>query len=324
MTERRGVVQFEALPVYDGSRWDATAAERRVREWAGGEEDINWSKYRRAFAWFDTEKADTFGAYKLLHHDVRDGRLVTHRRGVIAAMGAVLGARGGVDIPETERRGVYNHLARHYKQFDMEPPEFHAVAAEDLERRVWQHGTDLRIERRDDGHPVIAGYAAVFEPAEADLGLFIERIRRGAFSRAIEEGQDVRALFNHDPNHVLGRRSAGTLRLREDDRGLWFEVDPPDTQMGRDVVAMIERGDVTGCSFSFRVRGEEWAESASDGPTVRIITSADLYDVGPVTFPAYPDTSVAVRSLETWRRRRAGHGRPDVLKRKLDLLNLEG
>ncbi|MFO8012113.1 MAG: HK97 family phage prohead protease [Phycisphaerae bacterium] len=198
----------------------------------------------------------------------------------------------------------------------------------DLERRV-RAGAEIRVERRDDGGPVIAGYAAVFEPAEADLGLFIERIRKGAFARALEERQDARALFNHDPNQVLGRASSGTLTLREDEKGLAFEIEPPDTQIGRDTVAVIERGDVDGCSFSFRTRRDEWTEP-EDGPIERVVLDVDLIDVGPVTFPAYPDTEVAVRSLEAHRAAEAaraagpppapeGHGNPDLLRRRLEL-----
>ncbi len=121
--ESRTVVAFEATPTVD-EPWDSTAAELRVREWATDDDEIDFEKYRRAFAWFDSEDADTLGAYKLPHHDFRDGRLVVNRRGMIAAMGALLGARGGVDIPDADKERVHGHLARHYAQYDLDPPEF--------------------------------------------------------------------------------------------------------------------------------------------------------------------------------------------------------
>ncbi|MEM4167544.1 MAG: HK97 family phage prohead protease [Candidatus Caldarchaeum sp.] len=124
----RAAVPHEKLPLYDGDTWDADTALSRIRQWAGGEDNIDWEKYRRAFAWYDAENSETFGAYKLPHHDVVDGELVTHRKGVIAAMQALLGARGGTDIPDADFDAVYKHLAEHYSEFDMEPPERAFVA----------------------------------------------------------------------------------------------------------------------------------------------------------------------------------------------------
>ena len=153
----------------------------------------------------------------------------------------------------------------------------------------------------------ITGYAAVWDsPSEVMGGMFggdfIEKVRRGAFSRALSQKQDVRALFNHDPSKVLGRTANGTLRLEEDSRGLRYEIDLPDTQQGRDLRELVKRGDVSQSSFSFRVfrdenkRGDIWREPES-GPAERTLTDVDLLDVSPVTYPAYPETSVSARSL---------------------------
>jgi hypothetical protein len=124
--QEKAVPPHETPKAPEDRPWDADAAERRIREWAGGpdKDSVNWSKYRQAFAWYDAEDPENFGSYKLPHHDVIDGRLVVVWRGTAAAMAALLGARGGVDIPAADRRAVYRHLARHYRQFDKEPPEF--------------------------------------------------------------------------------------------------------------------------------------------------------------------------------------------------------
>lgn len=149
--------------------------------------------------------------------------------------------------------------------------------------------------------PVLAGYAALFgvpsSPIYGEGPPFVETIRRGAFTRAIAEAQDVRALWNHDASLVLGRSTSGTLVLAEDEKGLSFVVTPPDTQWARDLLTLVERGDVSQCSFSFSVRegGDSWAQR--DGRYTRELTDVSLYDVGPVTYPAYPATSVGVRSV---------------------------
>ena len=125
------IVEFKAHKKADeGTAWDGAAARKRLLEWAGGE-NPDWGKYQQGFAWFDAEKKETQGAYKLPHSDIIDGDLCDVWKGVAAAMSALLGGRGGTDIPEDDRRGVYDHLAKHYKQFDKEPPEFRAALEED-------------------------------------------------------------------------------------------------------------------------------------------------------------------------------------------------
>lgn len=175
---------------------------------------------------------------------------------------------------------------------------------QNTERRVVvTDDAELRIEPNSDGNGpgTMSGYAAKFNKWSADLGGFVERIMPGAFKDAIDDA-DVRALKNHDSNLLLGRTKAGTLELEENKTGLRFKVKLPDTTAGRDVAAEVKRGDITGCSFSFTVEenGDEWLEK--DGiikRTIRVFKR--IFDVGPVVFPAYPDTSVAVRSLEQFR-----------------------
>src|SRR5690606_23636899 len=144
----------------------------------------------------------------------------------------------------------------------------------------------------------VAGYAAVFGAAADIAGQFREILAPGAFRDTI--GGDVRALIDHDSGRVIGRTTAGTLRLAEDDVGLAVEIDLPDTQDGRDLATLIARGDISGMSFGFVVTRQEW-DDTGDMPT-RTILAVDLREVSAVAFPAYDDTSIALRSLESARR----------------------
>lgn len=192
----------------------------------------------------------------------------------------------------------------------------------DAERRFMTAG--LRIERRADNKPVLAGHAAVFNEKSENLGGFREIVAPGAFDDALKK-DDVRALFNHDANFVLGRSIAKTLRLLQDDRGLAYEIDLPDTQTIRDlVIAPVERGDISGSSFGFRVlpNGQDWTED-EDGVLIRTLTAVRLHDVSPVTFPAYPQTDVAVRSMNDWRAARAPAFRPLFAAARARLLEAE-
>lgn len=157
--------------------------------------------------------------------------------------------------------------------------------------------TPVELRADGDGPRRLIGHAAVFNEDSAigpldDWG-WMERIAPGAFRTAIAD-DDVRALFNHDPNIVLGRNRAGTLRLSEDATGLAVEITMPDTQAARDVRTLIERGDVSQMSFGFSVKRQMW-EELEDGKVRRTIQEVKLYDVSPVTFPAFPSTDVAVR-----------------------------
>ena len=164
------------------------------------------------------------------------------------------------------------------------------------------------IELRDDHDtPTIVGHAALFNSVSLDIGGFMggfrETIEPGAFEDAIS-GSDIRSLFNHDSNIVLGRMSAGTLTVAEDDVGLLTETMPPDTQLVRDIVlAPMRRGDITQMSFAFKLKpGKQGAryDEDDDGNVLRTIIAGgvrELYDTSVVTYPAYPDTTVAVRSL---------------------------
>ena len=156
---------------------------------------------------------------------------------------------------------------------------------------------ELRV-KTDDDKMTLTGYAAVFDSLSENLGGFREKIEPGAFKNSLAKS-DCRALFNHDSNIVLGRQSAKTLRLKEDKTGLLMECDLPDTQFARDLMISVNRGDITQQSFGFTVKIDEWEENRETGEATRTLKEIDqLFDVSPVTFPAYPDTTVAKRSLE--------------------------
>jgi hypothetical protein len=160
-----------------------------------------------------------------------------------------------------------------------------------IERRYYP-ATEIRTINENE--PGLTGYAAVFNSMSEDLGGFREVILPGAFAQAVRE-DDVRALWNHDPNYVLGRNRSGTLTLSEDDHGLPIDVKPPDTQWARDLMVSIGRGDVTQMSFGFSVTGQRWEKE--DGEDVRYLTSVRLFDVSPVTYPAYQATEVQARKI---------------------------
>lgn len=166
----------------------------------------------------------------------------------------------------------------------------------ELERRFLKI-TEIRAAGVE-GKKQLHGYAAVFNRSTSLFGgKFEERIKAGAFARSLKEF-DVRALWNHNDDFPLGRMSAGTLRLKEDEKGLAFEIDLPETRAGVDAGISVARGDVTGMSFGFSVpeNGDEWR--MADGKTTRTLIDVDLLEVSPVTFPAFESTVAEARSAE--------------------------
>ena len=176
------------------------------------------------------------------------------------------------------------------------------------ERRFLPGTLEIRAQDGEDAAPLVRGYAAKFNVESDNLGTPDRPIREvilpGAFDDVLAD--DVRALFNHDPNMVLARskNGEGTMRMGVDETGLWYEFPPPDTQAGRDLVENIRLGNVDQSSFAFTVEkaGQSWSEKKTDDGTSvmqRAISKIKrLFDVSPVTYPAYPDATVALRSLE--------------------------
>ncbi len=168
----------------------------------------------------------------------------------------------------------------------------------DNNNEIEKRSFDFILETRKEDKPKIVGHAAVFNQY-ADIAWWKERILPEAFKNTIKK-DDIRALFNHDPNHILGRNKNKTLSLREDEKGLYVEIMPPDTQFANDLMKLIERGDISQMSFAFRVLVDEWDEK-DEKNIKRDIKEVKLFDVSPVTYPAFIETDVSLRSYKAWK-----------------------
>lgn len=184
----------------------------------------------------------------------------------------------------------------------------------DIETRYFP-ATELRVNTHEGRTPTLVGYAAVFnslsEPMfDQRIGEFREIIAPGAISQAVLDRCDVRCLVDHDCSKITGRTKSGTLRLSLDSKGLAIENDPSDTTSGRDITVSIQRGDIDQMSFGFRGAVATCAVDET-GMIVRTITQInELVDVSYVTYPAYPDTTVAVRSILEWKAENAPEVNP--------------
>ena len=175
--------------------------------------------------------------------------------------------------------------------------------------------TGLELRAKDKGLPTILGHAALFDVRSTYLMGFYEEVERGAFTESVATG-DIRALYQHNTEKVLGRTKSGTLSLWEDDQGLAFELNPPDNSIGRDAVVSIERGDVDQMSFGFNVppKGDDWTET-EEGIPLRKLRKIGLMEISPVTWAAYPQTGVGVmRSAPEWVQRALTQGVDDSSK----------
>ncbi|PTY39473.1 HK97 family phage prohead protease [Brachyspira hampsonii] len=157
---------------------------------------------------------------------------------------------------------------------------------------------DINIQKSTEEEPLkLRGYAIVYnslsEPLYGDL--FRERINRGAFTKSLLENDQV-CLWGHDTRYVLGRKSSGTLILREDEKGLYFEVSMPNTTWARDLKESVDRGDIKQMSFGFKVVRENWLDNKETlkeyGMPIREVEEITLHEISLVTFPAYTETNV--------------------------------
>jgi HK97 family phage prohead protease len=168
-----------------------------------------------------------------------------------------------------------------------------------MKREIRIFSQELRAAGTDAA-PKIEGMAASFGTV-ADIGSFREVIQRGAFTRTLaDQTQEIVALFNHNQDVILGRKSAGTLKLEQDDKGLRFSCSIPSTTAARDVYENLKIGNIRECSFGFGIddpdTDENWAPQ-SDGTMLRTLKNVRLFDVSVVTFPAYGGTSASARHV---------------------------
>lgn len=182
----------------------------------------------------------------------------------------------------------------------------------------------------EESVPGMIGHAAVYGQRALIAGLFVEQVEPGFFKPALRAKQDVRMLYNHNPDLLLARTKSKTLRLADDDIGLAVDADLPDTTSGRDLQVLLKRGDVDQMSFAWTTKEERWDVLPDDDPDypgmdIRYLRKIDtLYDVSPVTFPAYNTTDAQLRSAtELFEQRRAeGSARAanlEIMKLRLDL-----
>jgi HK97 family phage prohead protease len=211
-----------------------------------------------------------------------------------------------LDEEETEDEEEIDEIEEEEEE---EEDEESYLEEEDEERNIWDKKdatekrffkVETRVSKKGKRN-IIEGHAAVFNELSEDLGGFREKINPGAFDDVLDN--DVRAFFNHDPNFLLARTSSGTLKLSTDKRGLKYSFDVPDTTAGRDLLVSMKRGDITQSSFAFQVETDTW-NTTSKGEIRTIEKVSRLFDVSPVSIPAYPtanDLSIAQRSRMTYK-----------------------
>ena len=194
-----------------------------------------------------------------------------------------------------------------------------------MEKRIFN--IETRAEETEEGNQIISGHASMYDTRSENLGGFYEYIEAGAFTPELIAKSDTRALINHDQNLILGRTTSGTLRLTADEKGLRYEFDVPQTSYGKDLVVSMQRGDITQSSFAFTVADDDWTTD-EDGNNIRTIKKIErLYDVSPVTYPAYPEANdliVAQRGLATYKEKvEKENEEKDLVKRSLVSLKIE-
>ena len=195
-----------------------------------------------------------------------------------------------------------------------------------MEKRIFN--IENKFETREDGQEVVVGYGSIFNSRSENLGGFFEYISPSAISQETIEKSDVRALINHDPNLVLARSTAGNLSLSVDEKGLRYEFEIPETSYGKDLAINMKNGNISQSSFAFTVGSDVWSTD-EDGYDIRTITSIDkLYDVSPVTYPAYSqaesDLVVAQRGLAMYKEKQEiKEEETDLVARSLAKLKIE-
>jgi len=156
-------------------------------------------------------------------------------------------------------------------------------------------GSNTLFEKREDGGSTITGIAAPFYSDSVDFGMWVERYDAKAFDRTLREKPDVRALVDHDTGLIVGRTTAGNLKLEVKEGGLAYEFQPPQTTLGRDLAYNVEARILTNVSIGFMVIEEKWTK-LDGGRYLRTLLDVNLWEMSFVAFPAYPETTAEARS----------------------------
>lgn len=338
--EIREAIDSHETEVVDRS-WDGDSVRASIDNDSGAETLEEYHAWRDPEGDPETKDAYSFIHH---HRDADAGEAGAANLTACQTGIAVLNGARGVDPGDQpwsdDRQQIWDHLADHIRDWadendeDLEPPELEELSRREnvvsihthrksdaekyvrsvqeqndgLERRVYNQTAVRAEEGDDDEESRIEGEAAVFDEPTVIRGLFgkfKEVVRDTFFDETLARGWDVRALFNHDPDHILGRVNNDTLELRKTDDALEYTNFPPETNFAGDLVETIKRGDIPGNSFSFEVFDDNWTED-DEGIPMRELLSGRTYDVGPVTFPAYSATSVSARGALSHIQKRAG------------------
>lgn len=276
-----------AIPSHQTStsdrEWDGPGNEARLKT------DQDYSYYRQAYAWVDPEMDRTLKtAYKFIHHEVStDGTPgAANIRGCISGISVLNGAMGGTNIPRADYQGVYNHLASHLRDADVEPPELRSKR----QREVRSMPITAQEEKMS-----IEGYAVRFnEPAVFDIDGVEYREIIGPRALDKTDMRDVPLKYNHSNDiMIMARTRNKTLQLIKDEQGLKIRAELANTTAGRDLYELVKRGDVDKMSFAFTVSDDEYDVETR---TRKILAIDKIYDVSAVDTPAYDTTSLSARS----------------------------
>lgn len=310
----------------DDGPWDAAKNERNLKT---GQDE---SYYKKAYAWQDPEADPTTkSAYKFIHHIVdSDGNIgAANIKACQSTIGVLNGAMGGADIPDADRKGVYNHVAKHLRDAKLEPAELKSKGGKvQKEYRMMEiRAAQLPADSPENTDMIVEGRAVVYnQPTvlfEIDGIEYREVIDAGALDGA--DLSDVPFKYNHsDDVMIMARTRNKTLELIVDDQGLFVRAHLANTTAGRDLYTLIKRGDIDKMSFAFTVAEEEYDRN---NRTRHIKKIDKVWDVSGVDIPAYDTTTLSARSYfelerEKERKLESLNRRKQALKTSIEIINL--
>ena len=289
-------IKYQKFAMSD-NEWDVGKNEKNLKS---GQDR---AYYEKCYAWRDPDADDTTkSAYKFLHNEVdSDGNIGdANIKACQSIVGILNGAMGGTNIPDADRQGVYNHVARHLKDAGLEPAELKS-RSKPIKGSHEMRAFPMPDLQADPTGNTIEGHAAVFGQTTNICGCFDETISRGAFDKT--DFTDVVLSVNHDISKIPLARSRNntknsTLQLSVDDMGLDTRsvLDIENNQEAKALYSAIQRGDMSGMSFIFDVSDDAWTGEDTDHPARTITGIGKVYEVSVVSFPAYDGTDINARS----------------------------